>query len=218
MKIKPFVLATLCIFILTAVGFAQNAPVQITGGRFLIKGLSDGEEQNNSTLQTDNFSATGTLGGYYSPWHDICRLNPLACTFGKSFTVPTYPEIYLGGCVGDCYQFISGPFTINGTTYQNVYYRGSFTFSQSTIYIPKTAKRKGSMMFQRPFTLSGRLQVCQVSTVNNACPSDKLLFDGAVSGHGTMTAMMSVKISDVGFRPFPFPYLSAEGFEYRFEP
>jgi hypothetical protein len=216
MKIKPYILALVSVFILTGINFAQSGPVGITGGRFLIKGGWDAETQNNATLQTDNFLATGTIGGQYSPWNGVCRGNPLGCAFGESFTVPTYPQIFLGGCIGDCYQFISGPFTINGTTYQNAYYRGSFTFSQATFYIPKTTKRKGKMIFKSPFTLTGRLQVCEVSTVNNACPAGKILFDGEVGGHGTLTVLTGIKISNA-LRPYPLPYLSAEGFEYQFE-
>jgi len=209
--------AIVCLFIFTAFNFAQSAPVQITGGRFLIKGSQSGEEPENAVLASDDFTAAGFLGGQYSPWFDICLLTPTACSFGKTFTVPRYPRVDLGGCVGDCHQFINGTFTINGTTYQNAYYRGFFDFSQETFFIHKMLRRKGTVTFRKPFTLTGRLQVCRETNIDRNCPAEMILFDAPVSGHGTLTVVMNIKTSEAA-RPFPYPYLSQQSFEYRFEP
>lgn len=191
--------------------FSQTTTADITGGRFNIKGYPNGEEPNNATILSESFSATSFLGGQYSPWFDICLTDP-KCGFGKTFTVPKYPTVALGGCAGDCSQFIGGTFTINGTTYTGVYFRGSFTFSQETFFIPRMSKRKGNMYFKKPFTLTGQLQVCEVNDFNANCPADKILFSGMVKGKGTLTATM--KINSNSFR---YPYLLQQSFEYQFE-
>lgn len=212
---KSIIPAAAFVVIFSVAAFAQTTSVQITSGRFFIKGGAN-EEPNNAVLATDNFSAVSFLGGQYSPWFDICLLTPAACSFGQTFTVPRYPRVDLGGCIGDCHQFINGTFTINGTTYQNAYFRGYFDFSQESFLIPRTVRRKGTVTFRKPFTLTGFLQVCQETNIDRNCPNDKILFSGTVNGHGTLTVFMGIKISEAG-RPNPYPYLSQQGFEYQFE-
>jgi len=213
---KNFLLLIFILFSSLSV-FSQTTSVDITSGRFLIKGYANGEEANNATLQTDNFTATSFLGGQYSPWFDICITDVFRCSFGQTFTVPKYSRVSLGGCVGDCYQFVAGTFTINGTTYQNVFYRGYFDFSRESFFIPKMTRRKGTVVFKKPFTLSGQLQVCAVKDFDANCPADKILFNGTVKGKGTLTATMQIKQA-VGIRSYPVPYLFQQSFEYRFEP
>jgi hypothetical protein len=217
MKSNFFISAAVCLLICTTQLFAQSDAVQITGGRFFIKGISNGEEANNAVINTENFSAVSFLGGRYSPWYDICISTPTDCGFGKTITVPRYPRVDLGGCVGDCHQFINGTFTINGVTYQNAYFRGYFDFSQESFLIPKTVRRKGTTTFRKPFTLSGFLQVCSETNIDRNCPADKILFNGAVNGRGTLTATFIVKTTEIA-RPYPYPYLFQQSFEYQFEP
>lgn len=213
MKITLLSIMFLC---LSAAAFSQTPVVNITEGNFSITGHSGGEAANNATIKTDIFSATSNLGGQYSPWYDICLTSP-NCTPGSTFAVPKYSRVSLGGCVGDCYQFIGGPFTIGGETYQNAYFRGYFDFSRETFTIPKMNRRRGTVVFRKPFTLSGQLHVCRVMDFNNPCPQDQVLFNGAVQGHGTLTVTLTFKTA-VGLRDYPVPYLFQQRFEYRFEP
>jgi len=216
---KSHLFISIFTFVLLSAGvvFVQASPVQITSGRFFIQGAANGEEPNNAVLATSNFSASSFLGGQYSPWFDVCRLTPTDCSFGKTITVPRYSRVDLGGCVGDCHQFINGTFTINGTTYQNAYYRGYFDFSRESFFIPRMMRRKGTVTFRKPFTLTGRLEVCQESNIDRACPTDKILFSDTVSGRGTLTVSMKVAVLPEGFRPYPVPYLAQQSFEYQFE-
>lgn len=197
--------------------FSQTPTVEITEGKFTITGHYNGETLNNATIKTDLFSATSSLGGQYSPWYDICITNVLGCAPGGSFTAPKYSRVSLGGCVGDCHQFIGGAFTIGGKTYEGVFYRGYFDFSRETFALPKMNRRKGTVVLRKPFTLTGQLQACEVIDFNNPCPADKILFNGAVRGKGTLIVTLTFKTA-VGLRDYPVPYLFQQSFEYRFEP
>ncbi len=209
------VLTLIVIVFLSAAAFSQTT-ADITGGRFFIKGYANGEEPNNAIVQTDGFTATSFLGGQYSPWFDICITDYLRCSFGQTFTVPKYSNVSLGGCVGDCNQFVGGTFIINGTTYQNVFYRGYFNFERVSFLIPKMTRRKGTVVFRKPFTLSGQFQVCQVRDFDAPCPADKILFNGMVKGRGTLTATMNINVVE-RTTSYPVPYLFQKGFEYQFE-
>lgn len=189
---------------------AQNSAVQITGGRLIITGGQ--EDSQNARIETENFTATSSLGGFYSPWWNICQLP--SCRPGTSFSIPA-SMIYVGGCIGSCYQFIGGTFIINGVTYHNVYYRGNFNFSQVSFQIPKITRRKGLIRFQKPFTFDGRLQVCQVSDINQSCPADKILYSGEIKGAGTVTMTGVIKTFDNGSAMVP--YVMRKSFDYQFE-
>lgn len=217
MKFRLFISTAFLVVLFAANIFAQSNPVQINDGRFLINGYSNGENPQNALIKTDVFSAVSSLGGRYSPWYDICITTPTECSFGQTINVPLYPRVDLGGCIGSCYQFVRGTFTINGTTYENAYFRGYFDFSQAQIFIPKSVRRKGTMTFRKPFTLSGFLEVCSETNIDRNCPADRILFSGNVAGRGTLTVTMSVRISELA-RPFPYPYLFQQSFEYQFEP
>jgi len=204
----------LCGF-LSVSAFAESLPLQITEGRFFIKG-NQTEEAGNAWMKTPMFSASSYLGGDYSPWTDICKRTPKSCGFGKTFVVPERPDVNLGGCVG-CSgpQFPQGAFTIGEKTYQNAYFRGGFKFSRETFLIPKRVKRKGMVMFRKPFTMTGNLFVCQVSEINAPCPADKILFNGEVAGKGSLTVTTEIRVWDDGVSNYP--YLFQKSFEYRFE-
>ncbi len=200
------------VLFISASVFAESA---ITGGNMFITGSSSGEEGQNATLTGSNFSAQSYLGGFYSPWYDICGASIYECKLGQTFYVPRQSQITVGGCIGSCYQFVSGTFTINGNTYQNVYYRGYFNFERVPFLIPRIYKRKGSVVFRKPFSLQGRLKVCEINDYNAPCPADKILFDDDIKGHGTLTVRMEVKIFDN--LTVSFPYLMQKSFNYQFE-
>lgn len=195
--------------------FAQTESVQITGGKFTITGRSN-EQPQNATITGDNFSATGHLGGLLSPWWDICGGTPDICRFGKTVFAPRMTNIDLGGCVGDCNQFIAGRFVLNGNVYENVYYQGYFNFTRNSFFIPRFLRRKGSVNLREHFKLDGRLEVCKVSSIERPCPPEEILFDKYVYGHGTLTFRSEIKNYDSGTQIYP--YLSQKSFDYEFEP
>ena len=203
----------LTVFFLFSTAAAQNAPVEITGGRIFI---ADGEEEpQNARIETANFTASGFLGGMYSPWNDICKYSPHKCALGKTFSVIPAPRVNVGGCIGSCYQFNYGTFTINGTTYHNAYYRGHFNFSQVDFQIPRIVRRKGFMNFRKPFSMTGHLQVCRESNIDRSCPADKILYEGDFQGGGTLIVTGVIKMFDNGTESYP--YLFQKSFEYQFE-
>lgn len=202
---------------LAATAAAQTNPVQITGGRFFMKrGVS---ETNNARLETANFTAVSRVSddGGNSAW-DICSIssNPMFCKAGTFFSVPSYPIVHVGFC-GACSppQFPAGTFTINGTTYENVFFAGHFDFDTATFFFPRTVRRKGSLTFRDEFKMEGSLQVCRV--VNElGCPAGEILFNGQITGHGTLTVTNLVRVAD--WTTPQYIFLSRDTIEYQFEP
>lgn len=210
---KKFITIFAFILLVSTLVFAES---EITNGRFFVTGYVNGETPQNATLGGNNFSATSAIGGQYSPWYDICIADPIRCSFGRSISVPKYPTFSIGGCIGDCTQFIGGNFTINGTTYQNAFYRGYFTFDQVGLFIPRMMRRKETVTFRKPFTIRGRLTVCQINDFNAPCPADKILFNDDIKGHGALTATFEIK--SYQSPNYPIPYLFQKSFDYQFEP
>jgi hypothetical protein len=211
---KLFIIGFLLTAFLSVNAFAEGVPVQITGGKFHIT-RGPNEQRFNAQIETTNFTAASYVGGLYSPWYEVCGFAPYDCRSGKSFIVPQNSGMFIGGCIGDCDQFVSGPFATIGTSYEKAYYRGNLTFSRDKFFIPKGIKRKGYMYFKKPFTVSGNLQVCQETNIDRDCPVDKILFDGNINGKGTLTITMEIRIwNDAGFS---YPYLFPKSFDYQFE-
>lgn len=193
-------------FFLALTAPAQTSPVQITGGRLLIPARMS--TSGSAELISEIFSSTGFITGVvYTNWYGICDLPD--CRPGATFSTP---DIFY---ISDLQR--TGNFTINGVTYNGAYYSGIFNLGQHTFRIPQIVRKKGLMSFSRPFTMSGRLYVCQVNDYSS-CPADKVLFDRDVIGHGTSTAIMRIKILDVFGNGRPITYLQPESFEFRFEP
>lgn len=214
---KLFLVGFLLCGFLAVNAFAESVPVQITEGRFFIyrtNGSYPGEPNYNAIIQTDKFSAASYLGGTYSPWNEICA--SLDCRPGKTFAVPEYPTVNIGGCVGGCSgaQFAFGTFVINGITYERAYFSGSLTFSRETFSIPRMLKRKGSVRFRKPFTMSGRVKVCSERDYEKDCPADKILFNGNIAGSGNLTVIMQIKAAD--WLPGNSTYLRQQSIEYQF--
>ncbi len=211
---QKFFLCAFFSFILFSLNAAaENNLVQITGGNFhIISGLT--EQLQNARIETPDFTAISFIGGTNTPWHFVCY-NINECRFGENFIVPDRPELHLGDCIGDCDQFVSGPFTMKGITYQKAYYSGNLIFSRETFSIPRVIKRKGKMFFKKPFTVIGKLQVCQETIIYTDCPADKILYDSDISGKGTLTVTAEIRVwQDGDSNP---PYLFAKSFDYQFE-
>jgi len=186
---------------LAATAAAQTNSVQITGGRFFIKGGI--EEAQNARIETANFTTFSRLGGVVSPWSNICA-EP-TCRGGRTFTVAPLSFIVLGTD-----QHRSGNISIGGTTYENVFYEGYFDLDQVDFFIPKIARRKGAMTFRKPFTMSGRLKICRIQMDSNPCSSANTLFEGDVHGQGVLTATMRIVADNFS------TYLQKQSFDYQF--
>ncbi|HXG84874.1 MAG TPA: hypothetical protein VNI84_12700 [Pyrinomonadaceae bacterium] len=223
---KLFLIGFLLCGFLSVNAFAETIPARITDGRFFISrinGSYPGDPNFNAVIQTDKFTAASYLGGNYSPWNQICGSSAPDCRPGKTFAVPEtatansrYSTLFIGGCAGGCSgpQFAGGTFVINGVTYERAFFSGHFNFSRETFLIPRTIKRKGSMTFRKPFTMTGRLKVCSERDYERNCPADKILFDGEVAGRGNLIVTTQIKVAD--WSPKYSTYLQQQSIEYKF--
>lgn len=214
---RLFLIVTTILLTVCSSVFAQTNSVSITGGRFFMQRGT--QNLSNALIETPNFTALSWVNdnGGNSVW-DICSIssNPAFCKIGTSFRVPNFPKVEVGFCSA-CSppQFPRGTFTINGTTYENVYFGGQFQFSQATFPVSPAflAKRKGFVRFRKPFTLTGNLQVCR--TVNEfGCPNENILFSNQINGRGTLTVTMKIVVDE---QISPRPFLVRESIDYQFE-
>ena len=214
---RLFLIITILLLTLGSTAFAQTTSVPITGGRFFMQRGTP--NSSNARIETSNFTAVSWVSDSPGSIWDICSIssNPRFCKSGTTFSVPSFPTTGIGFC-GACSppQFPRGTFTINGTTYENAYFKGQFQFSQETFIVSPAflAKRKGLVRFRKPFTMTGNLQVCR--TVNEfGCTDENIIYDGQINGHGTLTVTTKIVVDNqISIRPF----LWRESIEYQFEP
>jgi hypothetical protein len=201
---KYFILLAAFLYVNVSIS-AQTGVVQITDGRFFI---GTGYQASTAEMRSAVFTSTSHFNTNTpsNPW-GVCQ--NFDCKPGSTFTVP-----YVWAIMSD-EQHRFGTFTINGTTYEGVAFSGGLSVSRETFLIPRTIPRKGYLYLRSPFTLSGRLRVCQVSDFANGCPADKILFDRNVSGYGTLTVKMKVKVNENSKYQ---TYIQPENFQYQFEP
>ncbi len=207
--------ASLIVLLISFPTFAQSA--QVTAGRFFLERGSP--NQSNASISGSNFSALSSVSDSGLSVWNICEVtsSPAFCKAGTSFSVPTNENLDFGVC-GACNppQFALGTFTLNGTTYDNVYFKGKFQFPQVTFAVSPMFlnKRKGIVRFRKPFTMSGNFEVC--SSYNELyCPAQNIIYSGPIGGHGTLSVIGEVNI-DTTISSLPF--LRRKSIEYRFEP
>lgn len=206
MKILLLLIAT---FSFSASIYAQSKPVQITGGKIFVRRAGTYNEQTQ--LISPNFTSVGTIVRIEKTnWYVLCS-DP-SCQPGTTFTSVGGSNISFD--IRDVHP--RGDFTINGVTHENVFYSGYIQFDRHEFLIPRTARKKSLMSFQAPFKLNGSLLVCKRDTFASGCPADELIYEGNITGHGTMIIRMRVKYSEVFGQMRT--YLNPENFEYRFEP
>jgi hypothetical protein len=200
---------------LSTTALAQTTPLQITNGKFSVFG------DEASQIETSLFTATGSFSEHSeSVWYHVCSGGSI-CRSGSTFRLPFSTRI--GQNIGTFLPFSSGSFSINGVNYPTAYYYGGrLNFSDNPqseelmITIPKNfnLRRKGMHRITRPFVLlPSNFRVCEVTTIDRGCPADKVLFDGQIQGHGTVTITLHF------FNGNPqMPLLIRKSFEYQFEP
>lgn len=99
-----------------------------------------------------------------------------------------------------------GPATVDGVTYERIYYSGAFTLSAPVITLPVEVYPLISNSV--PFTMHGYVQ--GFATSQNTVPSGAPLFEKSFKGQGVAT------LKQHGF-PFPFlPYYQFAEVTYRF--
>ncbi|MEZ5425906.1 MAG: hypothetical protein R2747_06565 [Pyrinomonadaceae bacterium] len=183
---------------------AQGDPVRIKSGRLTVPGGVS--NAGPAELVSDEFISEGQIRNTaQSAWENICP--GLDCRPGETFVVGG------GGFFDHLHR--NGDFSVNGTTYQNAFYSGSFNLTTGIFEIPQIVRKRGRMFFSRRFEMNGFLRVCRVNDFANGCPSDQLLFEGPISGHGTMRVSMKARYAQTigGFTGF----LEPESFDYVFE-
>jgi hypothetical protein len=126
-------------------------PIVITGGSFVVTGAAGGPSY---TLTGDNFSVTSTGG-------DQGNLTPQAVCFPcADGTVFSLSGVFVGQSLG------SGSITLNGTTFTNVGFGGTFVFNAPQFtFDPPTAPN--DTVIQTAFSFTGLLQVCPTSCLIN---------------------------------------------------
>lgn len=201
--------------VLSSTAFAQEAPMPIKDGRFFIqRGINN---PTNARIQTDIFEAVSSMHYYDSEYFNVCTLssNPSFCLAGSSFNVPTYPMVMIGEQGYGSPQFPFGTFTLKGLGYPHVWYFGQFEFSTSSFVVPRMLRRGRQLLFSRPFSMTGRLQVCRAVPLEPFCSGNDVVYDGTVAGHGTLTVTLNV-VSDFEVMPSLFAY--GQSIDYQFEP
>jgi hypothetical protein len=199
------IILLLLVAFLSLTVLAQSNSVQITGGKFDIPG--GGNIIGTAVMQSNVFTSNSILGTSGSPWANVCR--DLDCRPGSAFSMPNSLQI------GDNGHRI-GSFTINGTTYQNVYFNGLFQFDPIRFQIPRIVRRKGLIFFREEFKMTGFFRVCRINDFTSGCPANDILFEGNIYGHGDLTVMMQVvQAPDYNGNRV---YLKPLQFEYQFKP
>lgn len=209
---NKLIVSLLCVIVFSfSAAMAQTSPVQITGGRFFITGRTPTSTgYGTAVMQSSVFTSTSffTNNSSSAPW-DICQ--DQGCKPGRSFVVPN------SWALVSSEQHRHGTFTINGVTYENVFFSRGFSLSRETFSIPRIARKKGLITLKKPFKLDGSLLVCRINDFSSGCPPDQILFNDFITGHGTLTITFRI-----GFNPDVPPrsqvYWKAESFDYRFEP
>lgn len=168
--------------------FAQTNPVQIIGGRIFVS-----PTQNSARIETSNFTAVGNVDWGLSAFGTSCPLGTSTCQPGTTFLAPEGGIFHLGE---NYFRGLNSSFTINGTTYQNVYFKGETTFERVSFTTPKSFayNKKRLITLKKPFAYSTQMLVCQVSVTGAPCPANQLLFDGTLQGHGTLTLTLQTRL------------------------
>ena len=178
------------LFILTfaLAAFAQTNPVQITGGRIFVS-----PTQNSARIETPNFTAVGNVDWGLTAFGGTCPVLTPGCQPGTTFLAPEGGFFFLGE---DYLRRLGSSFTINGATYQDVYFDGASILERVSFSTPKSFAYNKKRLFtlKKPFNYSTRMVVCQVSVYSAPCPANQLLFDGNLQGHGTLTLTLQTRL------------------------
>jgi hypothetical protein len=138
----PRVAIGLCALVLFFITPSVKAdPVQITIGQVFV-GISGGT--TNFVLEGENFSVTST--GAAAGANPSCS----PCTSGTPISISNLIGTNLG----------TGSATINGTTFNNIFFVGSFNFSVQDIVLPALPDGLIGVQIEPPVTFTGTIRGC----------------------------------------------------------
>jgi hypothetical protein len=160
---------------------AHADPVQITRGFLATNLLSGFAEFEFEAADAGFFAASEAEPGVVGP--TFC----FPCAPGDSINMSTN----YNGTIG------IGTATVGGTTYENLTFAGVLLFASGPATTPSTP---GNLAVTQPFTFTGDL----LGILDYNTSDERLAFDQALSGHGTVIASFSGMIDVSGTPLFSF--------------
>jgi len=159
------ILIAVCAFLMLAVAPAVKAdPLVVTGGALTVPGFLRAPVYS---FTAQNFSVTGAGSEFGSA--PSC----FPCTSGNSINLSS---LFVGGSLG------LGSLTVNGTTFDNLFFGGFFQFTSGTVVIPAATT---NISITSPFTFTGRLAACPLELGGPDCTPSKQIFSSEFVGRGT---------------------------------
>ena len=163
----------LCAFVMLVFTPSVKAdPIVITGGSLTIVGIFGGPAYS---ISGQNFSAT-SIGG--DPGNSP---NCLPCVAGTPINISTF---LVGTSLG------SGTATIDGTTFNPVFFRGQFNFVALPIVLPPGTT---DLTVTAPFSFAGTIEGCLPSTLicsTEVFATRDLIGQGIASVHFTFNGLL----------------------------
>jgi len=170
----PRIVVVLCAFLLLALTPSVKAdPIVITGGSLSVTGISGGP---HFTLTGENFSVSG--GG------EPGSTQAVACFPCASGNVIGLNGFYAGGATLGAG---GGTLTINGTTFTNLVFNGTFVFTASAVIPAATT----NISITAPFTFAGDLRACVFQGGPPDCSPGDSIFSTQLVGQGLVTVNLN---------------------------
>lgn len=163
----------LCAFLMVTLAPSVKAdPIVVTSGSLSVTGINGGP---HFSLFGDNFSVTGG-GEQGSEQAQQC----FPCLNGSQIGVNAF---FAGGST-----LGGGAVTINGMTFTNLVYAGTFVFSSGTVTIPAATT---NISLTIPFTFAGDLRGCPFQGGPPDCSPGDAVFTTQLVGQGIATLQLT---------------------------
>jgi hypothetical protein len=193
------ILIVLCAFLMLTLAPSVKAdPIVVTGGSLTVTGISGGPHFN---LTGENFSVSG--GG------EPGSTQAVACFPCVSGNVIGLNGFYAGGATLGAG---GGSLTINGTTFTNLVFAGTFVFTASAVIPAATT----NISITAPFTFAGDLRACVFQGGPPDCSPGDSIFSTQLVGQGLVTVNLNFFFvnasgnSVYGFNSITYNFQSAE--------
>ena len=168
------ILIVLCAFLMLTLAPSVKAdPIVVTGGSLSVTGISGGPHFN---LTGENFSVSG--GG------EPGSTQAVACFPCVSGNVIGLNGFYAGGATLGAG---GGSLTINGTTFTNLVFAGTFVFTASAVIPAATT----NISITAPFTFAGDLRACVFQGGPPDCSPGDSIFTTQLVGQGIVTVNLN---------------------------
>lgn len=164
------VLISLCAFLLLVITPSVKAdPLAVSSGSLTVPGFLRAPQYS---FAGQNFSVTGHGSEFGSS--PSC----FPCTSGSLISVNS---LFVGGSLG------LGSLTVNGTTFENLFFGGVFQFTGSPILVPPGVT---NISLTAPFTFAGNLAACPLELGGPDCTPAKQIFSAQLVGQGFVTLQL----------------------------